>query len=412
MTPSFRPARFLSRLCAIASAVAIAGLAGCVPPPEPKAPPPPPQVQQTKPHFMAKHALTGEEPGFVRLSNTSRDHVPVRVGLLLPFSNGSAATRNLAKAMMNAAQLALFDARNPDILLLPGDEGSTPQQAAAAARTLLSQGAEIIVGPLFAGSVAAVAPIARDHAVPVISFSTDRGVAGNGVYLLSYQPETEVRRVVSYAAAQGHKNFSALVPRTAYGDHVVAALKAEAAAAHVTIKAILRFDAGAPDLAGPAGAAAASGADSILIAQGGAQLPTLAAALGPTHPQLLGTGLWSDRAISHDPALLGGWFAAPPPRADATFDDHYRSSFSVPPPQLAPLAYDALSLVSALASGTPYHRFTDAALTDPDGFVGVTGVFRFRADGSCDRGLAILSVEPDGFRVADPAPKTFQVQGS
>ena len=154
------------------------------------------------------------------------------------------------------------------------------------------------------------------------------------------------------------------------------------------------------------------GADSILIAQGGAQLPTLAAALGATHPQLLGTGLWTDRAISHDPALLGGWFAAPPPRADATFDDHYRSSFSVPPPQLAPLAYDALSLVSALASGTPYHRFTDAALTDPDGFVGVTGVFRFRADGSCDRGLAILSVEPDGFRVVDPAPKTFQVQGS
>jgi ABC-type branched-subunit amino acid transport system substrate-binding protein len=356
--------------------------------------------------------LTSDQPGFVRLSNTPRDKVPVRVGLLLPFSNGSAATRNLAKAMMNAAQLALFDSRNANIVLLPGDEGSTPSEAAAAARTLLSEGAEIIVGPLFAPSVNAMAPIARDHAVPVVSFSSDRAVAGNGVFLLSYQPETEVRRVISYAAAQGHKNFSALIPRTAYGDHVAAALKATATTLHVTVRAILRFDPGAPDLASSAQAAAASGADAVLIAQGGAQLPVLAADLGATHPQLLGTGLWTDRAIGREPALIGGWFAAPPPRADAAFEDRYRANFSVPPPQLAPLAYDALSLVAALSSGPPYKRFTETTLTDPDGFAGVTGAFRFNADGTCDRGLAILSVEPDGLHVVDPAPKTFQVQGS
>jgi ABC-type branched-subunit amino acid transport system substrate-binding protein len=348
----------------------------------------------------------------VRLSNTSRDRVPVRVGLLLPFSNGSAATRNLAKAMMNAAQLALFDSHNPDIVLLPADEGSTPSEAAAAARNLLSEGAEIIVGPLFAPSVHAVAPIARDRGVPVVSFSSDRAVAGDGVYLLSYQPETEVRRVISYAAAQGHKNFSALVPRTAYGDHVAAAFKSTTTALHVTARAVLRFDPGAPDLAQPAQAAAASGADAILIAQGGPQLPVLATDLGPTRPQLLGTGLWTDRAIGREPALIGGWFAAPPPRADSAFQDRYRASFSAPPPQLAPLAYDALSLVAALSSGAPYHRFTEQTLTDPDGFSGVTGVFRFNPDGTCDRGLAILSVEPDGPHIVDPAPKTFQIQGS
>jgi hypothetical protein len=105
-------------------------------------------------------------------------------------------------------------------------------------------------------------------------------------------------------------------------------------------------------------------------------------------------------------------FAAPPPNADASFESHYRATFGTTAPQLAPLAYDAISLVASLASGRQYHRFTDAALTDADGFAGVTGIFRFRADGSCERGLAIMSVEPDGFHIVDPAPKTFQPQGS
>jgi branched-chain amino acid transport system substrate-binding protein len=400
------------RVCAIAGALAIAGLSACMTAPEPKAPPPPPQAQQAQPKYVARHPLTGEEPGFVRLSNTPQGRTPVRVGVLLPFSNGSAATRGLAKAMLNAAQLALFDSRNQDILLMTADEGSTPSEAAAGARTLLAEGAEVIVGPLFAQSVLAVAPIARDRAVPVIAFSSDRAVARDGVYLLSYQPESEVKRIIAYAAAQGHKNFAALIPRSAYGDHVLNAFKAETAADHVTVKAILRFDAGTTDYSQPASAAAASGADAILIAQGGAPLAGLAAMLGATHPQLLGTGLWADKTTSREPILAGGWFAAPSPNADASFEEKYRSVYSAAAPQLAPLAYDAVSLVAALAPGAPYHRFTREALTDPNGFSGVSGVFRFNPDGSCERGLAILSVEPGGFRVLDPAPRTFQAQAS
>src|SRR5690242_11776775 len=114
--PASLPARLLARVCAIAGVLAIVGLAACEPPPAPKPPPAPPV--QTQPKFTARHPLTQEEPGFVRLSNTPKGKVPVRVGVLLPFSNGAAATRNLAKAMLNAAQVALFDSRNADIMLL------------------------------------------------------------------------------------------------------------------------------------------------------------------------------------------------------------------------------------------------------------------------------------------------------
>jgi ABC-type branched-subunit amino acid transport system substrate-binding protein len=127
--------------------------------------------------------------------------------------------------------------------------------------------------------------------------------------------------------------------------------------------------------------------------------------------KLLGTGLWDDPGTSKEALLVGGWFAAPDPEADAAFVAKYRSAFGGSPyqSQLAGLAYDAISLVALLGSGEPYHRFTRAALTDPNGFAGVDGIFRLNMDGTAERGLAVLAVAPNGkFDVIDPAPKTFQ----
>ena len=100
--------------------------------------------------------------------------------------------------------------------------------------------------------------------------------------------------------------------------------------------------------------------------------------------------------------------AAPEPNADNTFNDKYRATYGAPAPQLASLAYDAVSLIALLSNGEPYHRFTTTALMDPNGFAGVNGIFRFNADGTSERGLAVLEVQQDGFHVVSPAPRTFQ----
>src|SRR5690348_12852497 len=201
------------RFCAIAALAAIA--TGCTPRPEaPKpvpAPPPPPAP-------IAGNPLDRDQPNYMRLPGMAAGQVPVRVGVILPFSSSVAGTRALAQSMLKAAELALFDSGNPTILLMTADEGNGGASAAQAAQQLLSQGAEIIVGPLFGPSVQVVAPIARDRGVPVLAFSTEKSVAGNGAYLLSFMPQNEVRRVISYAAANGHRSFAALVPQTAYGD--------------------------------------------------------------------------------------------------------------------------------------------------------------------------------------------------
>lgn len=392
------------RFCAIAAVLAIGACTttptGTPPAPVPEQPP-------------APHQVTTEQPNFIKLPNTTTAAVPVRVGVILPLDNPNANVRGLAKAMVHAAELALYDSGNKNIILMTEEDTGTPGDAAAAAQKLLDQGAEIIIGPLFSASVGAVAPLARDRGVPVLAFSTDRTVAGNGVYLLSFQPQTEVSRVISYAVGQGRKKIGAMIPQTPYGDVVEQAFRDAVQQSGASVCDVEHFNPNAGALTDPAAAIAKADCDSILVPQGGSLLRGLAQTFAYSNidiskVKLLGTGLWFEPTTLKEPLVNGAWFAAPQPSTDAPFVAKYRQTFGSEPPQLASLAYDAVSLVALLANGTPYHRFTARAITDPNGFSGVSGIFRFRADGAIERGLAILTVDPTGFVVVSPAPTTFQ----
>ena len=415
--------RSVTRVCAIALSLTLTvELMACQtpmapppPPPQPPrmvfAPPPPPPPPQPPPPPGRM-----EQPNYYRLRNTQRDIVPARVALLLPFSSTSADARNIANALQRAAELALFDSSSREILLMPRDDGGTPEKAAQAAAKAIEDGAEIIVGPLFAQAVTAVAPVARNAKIPVIAFSSDRSVGGRGVYLLSFQPATEVRRIISYAAQKGHTSFGALIPRTPYGDVVADAFRASVMDAGGTITMLQTFDPKPEAVTPPARMVAQSRPDAVLIGEGGAVLQAIGPALvagGANNRtvQFLGTGLWDDAAVQREPVLANGWFAGPAPESFRMFAAHYRMNFNAAPPRIATLSYDAISLVALLARGRPYARFTEAALTDPTGFSGVDGIFRFRDDGSADRGLAVLQVTPNGFTIVDPAPRTFPMAG-
>ena len=140
----------------------------------------------------------------------------VKVALLLPLT-GSGNTPSVAKALKQAAELALFDFDNPSISLVPKDTKGTPDGASAAAQNAIQDGAELIIGPLFAGEVSAVAPVAAQRNIPVIAFSSDEKVAGGGVYLLSFLAGRDVPRITSYATSRGKRNFALLIPQSAYG---------------------------------------------------------------------------------------------------------------------------------------------------------------------------------------------------
>jgi ABC-type branched-subunit amino acid transport system substrate-binding protein len=73
----------------------------------------------------------------------------------------------------------------------------------------------------------------------------------------------------------------------------------------------------------------------------------------------------------------------------------------------ATLAYDAVLLAAALTQTQGPDRFSQRVLTNPSGFQGIDGVFRFRSNGVNERGLAVLQITAGGTRVASPAPKSF-----
>ena len=337
----------------------------------------------------------------------------VRVGLILPLSaQGNAGVA--AQSMKNAADMALAEFKNPNIQLLVKDDGGTPQGAQAAAQQAIGEGAEIIVGPLFAEAVRAVGATARTSGIPVIAFSTDVSVAARGVYLLSFLPETDVRRIVDFAISRGKRSFAALLPDSAYGAVVEAAFQQEVARRGGRVVALEKYPLDPGRMVEPARriAQAASRVDSIFIPDGADAVPQVvqaltAAGVNLKRVQLLGTGLWDDARVFSTPALDGGWYAAPESSGFRNFSGRYRARYGQDPVRTATLAYDAVALVAALVKTQGPQRFSEQVLTNASGFAGIDGVFRFRPDGPNERGLSVLRVSPSGGQVVSPAPKSF-----
>jgi hypothetical protein len=454
------------RIAAGVVGLSLLALAACETAPGPGAP------TQTIPQSPVVGAPP--EPATVPLALAERAYTPAhldgreitRVGLLLPFTARSDAARREASRILRAAELALFERAGDTVVLLPKDTAGTDQGAREAAAAALSDGADLILGPLFSAAAAAAGEEARAAGVPVIAFSTDATVAGDGVFLLSFPPDEEVRRITEYVAGLGADRFAFIGPNTAYGQVANEAYRRTiedlvgADPEPVREQITLRPPADAPEGAqpqtrmrtferglvasafydggvtamteaaarlasigverlAPARAATMSGRDwtpspaspfqVVLLPEGGDQLRILAPVLvyediDPILVKFIGTGQWRDPALTREPALINGWFAGPDPSARARFERVYEDVYGEAPSRLAGLGYDAASLAALFAAEG---AFSVDRLTDPDGFVGVDGLFRFRASGTIERGLAVYAVRRDGFDVLEPAPRSF-----
>jgi branched-chain amino acid transport system substrate-binding protein len=355
-----------------------------------------------------------QQPGQAANANAAVGEGQVRVALILPLSGqGNAAAAG--QSMKNAAEMALAEFKSPNIQLLVKDDGGTVQGAQAGAQQAISEGAEIINGPLFAQSVSAVGQVARSSNIPVIAFSTDVSVAARGVYLLSFLPETDVRRIVDFSISRGKRSFAALLPDNAYGTVVEGAFQQEVSRRGGRVLVLDRYalDGNRINEAARRVSQTANQVDSILIPDSPDAVPQVISALAANgvdlrRVQLLGSGLWEDARISSTPALDGAWYAAPESTGFRNFSARYRVRYGQDPVRTATLAYDAVALVAALVKTQGPQRFSEPALTNPSGFAGIDGVFRFRPEGTNERGLAVLRVAPSGGQVLSPAPHSFQ----
>ena len=363
----------------------------------------------------------------------------VRVALLLPLSG---RLGDIGKGMLNAAQMALFDVAGDHLQLVPYDTGDSPDGAQAAAKKAVANQVSLILGPLLATSTRAVRPVAKAANVPVISFSSDRKVGGDGVYVIGFTPEAEVERVMTYAADSGANRFVVLGPKDTYGDTVATAAKKTAKERNLVLVRVELYDPKttnfallierlraapssqpqplpAPPVAGaqPAGLPDVAplpppAFDAVLIADGGDRLRQLASqlaakGLGPDRVRVLGTGAWDEPALAKEAALAGAWIAAPEPSFRVEFEQRYQQLFGKPPPRLATLGYDSTALAAVLVRDRGREGATDAWLTNPDGFFGRDGLFRLMPEGYADRRLAILQIGGDHAGIVSEAPRRF-----
>ena len=341
---------------------------------------------------------------------------PVKVALVLPLTQGSGPSV-VGTSLRNAAELALSEAGSNDITLLVKDDRSTPDGAREAAQAALNDGADLFIGPLYAGDVREVGRLARGAGKSVIAFSTDTSAAAPGVYLLSFLVENYVDRIVDFAAARNKKSIAALIPDNDYGRVAEAEFQQVAARRNFRVLSIEHYT---PSTLGAAAAKVAGLGDQIdtlFIPEQADAMPAVSqaltsAGLDTRKVQILGTGIWNDARVLKLPGLQGAWFSAPENAGFNAFADRYRAKYGTDPTRIATLSYDAVSLAAALARTQGAARYADTTLLAKSGFNGADGVFRFKSSGINERGLAVLQIKDGSTSALSAAPRNFNGSSS
>lgn len=386
-----RPA--LLKLGAIVLALALAGCESLLPrgAPAPTEAPPP----QTRDDGPIRQGLPDDERH--------------RVALLVPTSGSNA---NVGQSIANAANMAILDTGDARLRITTYDTAGTGGTAAAANRAL-EDGSQLFLGPLLSENVREIAPMARGAGVPIVSFSNDTSIAGEGTYVMGFTPAQSIQRVTSYAYQEGSRRFAALVPEGLYGQRASAAYADAVRQAGGTLVATRSYERSSRSLQRAVTQLRGEGEfDTLLIADSGAtarQAVEYLHAIGEENVRILGTELWNNQPnLTQYEELHGAVFASVSDSTFQTLGRRYRSRFNSSPYRLSSLGYDAALLLVRIAENwDPGEPFPVNALRDPGGFSGVDGAFRFLPSGIAQRALEVQRIDASGFTVVSPAPTGF-----
>lgn len=351
---------------------------------------------------------------------------PVQVALLVPLGTGDSSREAIARSLVNAAELARADLRDATIdLRIYETRGSTDGGAAAASRAV-AEGASIIVGPLFSTATAGAGPIAEAAGLKVLALSNNPSVAGGNVFLVGPTFRNTASQLIGHAQARGLDRVAVVYPNGIEGETARDAVRDAAQGRGAALVSSQGYDLSVTGINAASGPIAAAlqtnGANAVILTDG----PTgglgfiadalRSAGLAPASAVFMGMQRWdvSGETLAL-PSLQGGVFAAPGPGPLAAFNGRYQNAYGERPHELAVLAYDGINAVGAMiaearaSGGSP---FSTARLTQPRGFAGASGPFRFTADGLNQRNLAIFEVRGGQAVVISPANRSFDAAGS
>lgn len=342
----------------------------------------------------------------------------VQVALLVPAGSGQASDELLARSLQNAARMAISDLNGVQIDLRVYNTAGQPSQAAAMATQAVAEGAQVILGPVYAQEANAAGVAVAASGVNVLAFSNNTDIAGNNVFVLGPTFDNTARRLASYAVRQGKGKIMVVHDRNTAGNLGRGAIERGVAVAGGSVVAVGSYEFSQNGVVQAAPAivqqARSSGAQSLfLTADTAGALPLISQMLAdnglpPTTTQFIGLTRWDIPAATLSlPGVQGGWFALPDPGLYAQYQSRYQGAFGEAPHPISGLAYDGIAAIGALMKSGMSGPVSKAALTQGSGFVGVNGIFRLRADGTNERGLAIARISGGQYQVIDPAPRSF-----
>lgn len=349
-----------------------------------------------------------------RIDNTK----PVAVALLLPKGSGQPGDEVLAAALENAARMAIADLSGAAIDLRVYATAGSPERAAAVATQAVNEGAKVILGPVYASAANAAGLAVASRNVNVLAFSNNTDIAGGNVFVLGNTFENTADRLVRYAVAKGKRNIMVINGQDAAEEKgraaIVAAIARHGASNAGTASFELSQNGIVQAVPGIRSAIRNNSAQAIFMTSGTAgALPILTQLLvdngvDPASTQFIGLQRWDIPASAQAlPPLQGGWFALPSPALSQKFRTRYTETYGSAPHPIAGLGYDGIAAIGALISSGDKNALSTAGLTQPTGFAGVSGIFRLRADGTNERGLAIATLSEQQVKILDPAPRSF-----
>jgi len=347
---------------------------------------------------------------------------PIPVALLVPYGSEQPQDIALAQSLENAARLAAADLQNVTIDLRVYPTAGQPAQAGAATAQAISEGAKIILGPVYGGNAKVAGLQAASSGINLLSFSNNPDVAGGNVFILGPTFDNTARRLASYARQNGTSNIMIVNGNSPAENIGAASIRSALALNGLNVAAEQSFEMSQQAVVNVVRPISESveetGAQAIFFTSGNdGAMPLLAQMLpenGIVSPdvQFIGLQRWNFPASALSlPGMQGSWFTVPDQALITAFNNRYAAQFGEAPHSLAGLAYDGIAAVGALASSGQSNALTGAALTRPAGFAGVNGVFRLLADGTNERGLSIATIQDSQVVEIDPAPRAFGTAG-
>lgn len=342
---------------------------------------------------------------------------PVPVALLVP-RGGSASDNLLAQNLENAARLAIRDLDGVNVDLRVYGTAGNAATAASMASQAVSEGAKLIIGPVYGEAANAAGVAVAGDGVNVLSFSNNPTIAGGNVFILGPTFDNTANRLVGYAKRNGKDRIVILHAQDVAGqlgrNAIQQAISANGATLAGTVDYALSQESVVAAVPRVRAAIDGAGANALFLTTSSATALPLFAQLLPeagiqtASTQYIGLTRWDipPQTLAL-PGVQGGWFALPDPGASAAFKSKYAAAYGDQPHPLAGLAFDGIAAVGALAKSGRANALTGASLTQGAGFRGASGIFRLRRDGSNDRGLAVATIRNQSVVVLEGAPQAF-----